>query len=79
MAGATVGDLELLQKMMVQALTERVKADMEDMIGLQMTWLAVSVADGATESDKKLQIIGDIAELKTKYAADKVVINQKYL
>lgn len=32
MAGATLGELEHLQKLMVQALTERVEMDMKDRI-----------------------------------------------
>jgi len=51
----------------------------EDMLVLQMNWLTVSVADGTTEVDKKTLIQGDIADLKAKYVADKVIINQKYL
>lgn len=41
MAGATVGDLEKLQKLMVQALTGRVQADMQDNIPTDAATLGV--------------------------------------
>lgn len=62
MAGATVGELELLQKLMVQALTSRVQADMEDSIPTDAATLGVIakllkdnnvVADPADADDLK--------------------------
>ena len=62
MAGATVGELELLQKLMVQALTSRVQADMEDKIPTDAATLGVIakllkdnnvVADPADADDLK--------------------------
>jgi len=41
MAGATVGELEKLQKLMVQALTERVVLDMKDSIPTDAATLGV--------------------------------------
>ena len=41
MAGATLGELENLQKLMVQALTERVEMDMKDKIPTDAATLGV--------------------------------------
>jgi hypothetical protein len=70
MAGATVGDLELLQKLMVKALTRRVEEDMDDNIPTDAATLGVIaklLKDNSITADPA--DADDLAQLREKLTA----------
>lgn len=70
MAGATVGDLEILQKLMVNALTQRVQADMADNIPTDAATLGVIaklLKDNSITADPA--DADDLLELRQKLTA----------
>lgn len=66
------------QQKLSSALSALGKEYQEDIMTMNIAWLAAAVSDGVNEDTKKNAVIAQINERKTKYATERAAIVAKY-
>ncbi|MBC2610767.1 MULTISPECIES: hypothetical protein [Citrobacter] len=61
-----------------EALSFLSKQYQDDIMNLNISWLAAAVSDGVNETTKKDAVISQINDRKTKYATDRAAIIAQY-